>query len=264
MERLRYVARASGASQAMLVRESADALVSVAGDRAGLLTACLRILDRQPTSGALVWLSARLLGADSPASAAWELCDEIEADRTPRELAHAFPDEATVCVLGWPELVGQALFRRGDVTSLIVDQLGEAGGLMSRLYEGDGLVVDVAPESLGAAAAGADVVVIEALAVGPDECLAVVGSRAAAAVAADAGVPVWLVAGLGRSMPDRMWAGFRSRLEAQGDADDALTATEEIVPMRLIDQVVGPNGLTAPAEYLGRPDAPAVAELFVR
>ena len=52
IERLRYVARASGAPQGVLVQETATALASFGSDPQGLVTACRRIVWRQPTSGA--------------------------------------------------------------------------------------------------------------------------------------------------------------------------------------------------------------------
>ena len=53
LERLRYVARSSGAPQEVLVRETAAALASLGFDPPGLVTACRRILDRHPLSGPL-------------------------------------------------------------------------------------------------------------------------------------------------------------------------------------------------------------------
>ena len=54
IERLRYVARASGADQAMLVRETAGALAAFADDPAGLVTACRRIVVPPPGVGPAV------------------------------------------------------------------------------------------------------------------------------------------------------------------------------------------------------------------
>src|SRR5215212_5910505 len=63
IERLRYVARASGVDQALLVRETASALGAFGSDPAGLVTACRRIVSRHPTAGALWWLCGRVLTA---------------------------------------------------------------------------------------------------------------------------------------------------------------------------------------------------------
>src|SRR3546814_5833650 len=88
--------------------------------------ACRRILDRHPTAGPLWWLCARVLTApDGSGAEAWRAVDDIQADTTPAELAFALPEDATVCVIGWPELVGEALLRRGDVEVLAVDRSEE-------------------------------------------------------------------------------------------------------------------------------------------
>src|SRR5947208_4638078 len=100
IERLRYVARSSGAPQEVLVRETAAALASLGFDPPGLVTACRRILDRHPVSAPLWWLSARVLTANDPMDEAWRAADDITADRTGEHLAWALPDEGTVTVLG--------------------------------------------------------------------------------------------------------------------------------------------------------------------
>ena len=48
IERLRYVARASGVPQAILVRETAGALLSFSSEPHELVTACRRMISRQP------------------------------------------------------------------------------------------------------------------------------------------------------------------------------------------------------------------------
>ncbi len=76
IERLRYVARSSGAPQAVLVRETAAALGGLGFDPAGLVTACRRVLDRHPTSGPLWWLCSRVLTAvDDADLEGWRCAD---------------------------------------------------------------------------------------------------------------------------------------------------------------------------------------------
>lgn len=261
IERLRYVARASGADQALLVRETAAALSAFAGDPSGLVAACRRIVDRHPTSGPMWWLCARLLTApDGARSEAWQAVEDIESDPTAAELGFALPEAATACVIGWPEIAGEALPRRGDVEVLAVDSLGEGNGLVRRLAMSGVDAVDVPTSGLGAAAAACDVVLLEAVAVGPDAFVAISGSLAAAAVARDAQVPVWLVAGRGRMLPARMWEALAGRHEAR--MDDPWDLDEEIVPLRLVDQVCGPHGRQAPDVALAATDCPVAPELF--
>jgi hypothetical protein len=189
---------------------------------------------------------------------AWKAADEIEADATPRALAHALADGSTVCVLGWPELIGEGLVRRGDVEARVVDVYDEGGGLVQRLFQADSDVVDIPVAGLGAAVATSDLLVLEASAVGPTGFVAVSGSRAAAAVAHEAGVEVWSVAGVGRVLPDRLWTGVAERLRT----DEPWEATDEIVPVGLVDQFVRPRGLSTPELALSRPDCPVAAELL--
>jgi hypothetical protein len=258
IERLRYVARASGADQALMVRETSSALAAFRGDPAGLVTACRRIVSRQPASGPLWWLCARTLTAGDPMVEAWKAADEIEADPTARELAHALADDLSVVVLGWPELIGEALARRGDLEVLVIDTLNEGSGLVRRLLQGDADALDIPLAGLGAAVAESGLVLLEASAVGPDGFVSVAGSRAAAAVAHHAGIPVWLVAGVGRFLPGRMWGSVVQRLTV-GDPWDA---DDEIVPLDLVDRVVGPNGPQAVPDALRRTDCPVAAELL--
>lgn len=260
IERLRYVARASGADQALLVRETAHALAAFRDDPAGLVAACRRIVDRHPTSGPLWWLCAHVLTAPDGQAAAWRAVDEVEADPTAAELAFALPEEATACVIGWPEVVGNALVRRGDVEVLAVDALGEGSGLVRRLAHAEVDAVDVPTAGLGAAVTTSDVVLLEAVALGPAGFVAVSGSLAAASVARQAGVPVWVVAGVGRLLPPRMWDALAGRLGARGV--DPWDLDEERVDLALVDEVCGPAGLDEPAEALRRTDCPVAPELF--
>src|SRR5688572_5037654 len=115
IERLRWVARAEGAGASVLARETAAALASVGDDLAALVTGCRRILERHPAFGPLWWLSARMLAAEDSMREAWAAAADLEADDTPGVLAAHLPDDASVVVLGWPELAAAALRKRGDV-----------------------------------------------------------------------------------------------------------------------------------------------------
>ena len=259
IEHLRYVARSSGVGQEALVRETAGALLSFGHDPAGLVTTCRRMLARQPSSGPLMWLASRVLTAGDPRSEVRACMQAIAEDRTARLLSRELPVEAAVCVLGWPDLVGGALRLRGDLRVLVVDVLGEGHHLVRRLSEQDGWVDEVAESGLGAAAASAEVVLLETAAVGPEGFLAVSGSRAAAAVAQAAGVPVWLVAGRGTILPGPMWD---SLIERALGMVEAWEADEEVVPLALVDRVAGPNGLVSVPEAVSSTDCPVAPELF--
>ena len=118
-------------------------------------------------------------------------------------------------------------------------RLGEAGALVRSLSEVDVEAIYVPESGAGAAVAEAGLVVLEALAFGPGGLVAVSGSRAVAAVAAHAGVPVWAVAGEGRILPKKMWHALAARLD---DGRDPWDTEEEVVPLDLVDEVVGSWG----------------------
>ena len=78
-------------------------------------------------------------------------------------------------------------------------------------------------------------------------------------MARHADVPVWLVAGVGRMLPARMWTSLLERVDAVGD--DPWETEVEPVPLDLVDRVVGPLGLEDPAAALLRTDCPVAPEL---
>jgi hypothetical protein len=154
IERLRYVARAGSVDAGELVREAAGALGGMGSDPTGLVLSCKRLVDRQPAAGPLWWLCARMLTAADPRAEAWRCVGELDDDPTARRLADDLPDEARVTVLGWPELVAEALPRRGDLQVLVVDAAGDGAAFARRLRGADVDAEEVAEGSAGGAAPG--------------------------------------------------------------------------------------------------------------
>jgi hypothetical protein len=224
-----------------------------------MVMACRRMLARHPFSGPLWWLASRVCVAVDPVREAWAAVEEFEADRTARHLSRALPEDAVVCVLGWPEVVAEALPARGDLDVLVVDMGGEGSGLVRRLRRSDMDVVDVPLAGLGAAAATADVVLVEAACMGPESFVAVAGSRAAAAVGRHAGREVWLVAGVGRLLPRRLFEVIEDRLDHDAEPWEA---EDEVVPLDLVSTVAGPSGCQPVADAVRRIDCPIAPELF--
>ncbi|MGI8791963.1 MAG: hypothetical protein ACR2H3_02085 [Acidimicrobiales bacterium] len=260
IERLRYVARAgSGAGPSLLVREAAAALASIGHDPAGMVTGCRRLIARHPTAGPLWWLAARVLHAQNPADEAWVAAQEIDEDRTDGVVAAQLPDEATVVVLGWPELVAEALKRRGDIEPLIVESGGEGYDLARRLARYDVDAVHIPESGLGAAVRAAGLVLLEASALGPDTFVAPLGSHAAAALAVSLDIPVWVVAGVGRVLPARLYDALVAQAELDADPWDL---ADEVVPLSLASSVIGPGGPTPPDEAPKRADCPIALELL--
>ncbi len=259
IERLRYVARSGGADHGALAEETARALAGFADDPSGLVTACRRIVDRHPTSGPMWWLASKVLATNDARAEAIRCVTTLQDDPTAAALAYELPDDVTVMAIGWPEQIGEALVRRGDIRSLIVDALGEGAGLVRRLGQADSDADEVPPANIGGAVKWSNIVLLEASAVGPDGFVAVAGSLAAAAVAATADAEVWLAVGEGRLLPARLWASLADRLDQAGEPWEL---DEEIVPLALVDRVVGPKGAESIEAMLRRTDTPVVPELL--
>ena len=69
---------------------------------------------------------------------------------------------------------------------------------------------------------------------------------------------MWLVAGVGRVLPARMWEGVVDLAVT----DDPWDSDFDIVPLDLVDAVIGPGGSQPVAELPFRIDCPIVPELF--
>jgi hypothetical protein len=263
IERLRYVARSSGVDHRLLVRETAQALRSLGAEPHELVVSARRIVQRHPSSGPLWWLCARMLTAPDPLATAWRLADEIESDPTPANLARELPDGAVVCTVGWPDLAAEAITRRGDVVVLAVDSDGSGAGMVRQMERSGIEVSDVSSAAAGTAAASAEIVLIEASAVSATEALCPVGSRALAAAAYCAEVPVWLVAGVGRRLPDALWQQVARRY---AESPEPWTFDAELVPIATVSHVVGPDGVAeitaASAASLLAPECPVAPELL--
>ena len=258
IERLRYVARAAGGGE-MVVREAAGALAGFADDPPGLVTASRRMVGRHPTSGPMWWLAARVLTSPDPAGEAWEAVRDHEDDPTPREVAAALPADATCTLIGWPMLGGQALRRRGDLSLFTVDAAGEWGHILSRL-ERFGIEATEVPESgTGQAILASDLLLLECEAAGPDGFVAPAGSRAAAAAARHGGVPVWLVCGVGRVLPASMWKALLRSFE---EDNEPWERADEVVPLDLVDIVIGPVGVRDTTAMIRSTDCPVAPELL--
>ena len=252
------VARAAGEDPGMVAREAAAALAGCADDPRALVMACRRLVERQAASGPLWWLAARVVASSEPEHEAWRSAEALRDDPTPAVVAASLPDDAVLTVLGWPEQVTAALRRRGDAQVLVVDTLGDGSPLVATLDRAGSEAVLIPESGVGAAVAASSLVLLDASAVGPGGFLAVAGSRAAAAVAYTEQIPVWVVAGVGRVLPERLWDAMVDAVTAVGAPWDA---DWEVVPLELATAVVGPDGPQSPADALARVDCPDAPEL---
>jgi hypothetical protein len=259
IEHLRHVARSRAVDESELVREAAIALGSMRAGGPDLVVACRRIVERHPELGALWWLCSRLLVSTEPSRLAWAIADEIASDPTPRALASALPDGATVLTIGWPAVAGAALLRRGDARVLCADSRHEASAFLRQLERADVECDPVPAESLARAAAVCDVVLLEGVAACPSRVLAPVGSHVVAAVAADVGVPVWCALGLGRRLPVEYVDAIADRVMADVKSFDI---DLDELPVSLISHVATRDGVSSDLACALRPECSFTPELL--
>ncbi|MEL7155922.1 MAG: hypothetical protein AAFN30_04905 [Actinomycetota bacterium] len=259
IEQLRYVARASGADAGLLVQEAASALGVFRRDPPGLVTAARRLLTRQPAVGPLWWMCSRLVTAADVWAEARAVIEELRHDPTDRELSHAIEDGARVVISGWPDLIADALPRRGDVSVLVLDVEGQGSPLVRRLERADVDAEEVDAARLAGAVVAADLVLIEAAAAGPSAALTDIGALALAATAKAVGTPTWLVVGAGRRVPEQYWQAIVERTVEREELP--WLAPYDVVAYGLVDRVVGPDGLQLPGE-LGPCETPLATELL--
>lgn len=260
IEQLRYVARASGADAGLLVEEAASALSVFGRDPAAMLTACRRLLTRQPAVGPLWWMCSRMVTSADARAEARAVARELREDRTGRHLVDGLPDGATVAIAGWPDVTVAALPRRGDIEVLVVDVEGQGPAVVRRLERQDVMAEDVDAAKVAGIVEEADLVVIEAGAAGDAAALVDVGSLPLAATARALGKPVWLVAGVGRRLPERYWQAIVERID--DDDQPQFLSPFEVVGLGLVDLVVTPDGTSRVGE-LTPPEVPLAPELLV-
>ena len=103
-------------------------------------------------------------------------------------------------------------------------------------------------------------VLIEAGAVGSSSALVPPGTQTVAEELSRHGAQVWLVAGLGRALPDRLFDALVARMHEPDDVTDEHDDVD-LLALDLVDAVVGPVGLEAPGMAARRADCPIAPEL---
>ena len=259
IERLRYVARAGGADHGALAEETARALAGFTDDPSGLVTACRRIVDRHPTSGPMWWLASKVLATNDPRAESIRCVTVLQDDPTAAALAYELPDDVTVTAIGWPEQVGEALVRRGDIRSLVVDSLGEGAGLVRRLEHAD------SPDRRGPAGQhrGRGAVVehraARGVGRGPRRASSPSPARMLQRPSPPAPTPRCgsssARAGCSPNGCGRRWPTGSTRPANRG------SSTRRSFRLELVDNVVGPRGRESVEAMLRRTDTPVVPEL---
>ena len=253
-ERLRYLARWSDDDGPELVSEASDCLAAFDGDPAGLVVACRRLLLHHRASAPLWWLCARVLAAPDAADAAWESWHVFREDRTAARLAAAlpFPHDDPIAVLGWPDVAASALAERPDLDVVAVRPRSGDDALSRRLRRAPHPVRVVAePELL---ALGPTHLLLEPIAAGAREMVVPRGTGDLLGAARDHTTAVWLVAGVGRVLPERLFEALRRAL---GDDD-----SYELLAADVTDRVAGPGGVEGTLALARRGDCPVAPELL--
>jgi hypothetical protein len=253
-ERLRAVTRRS-LDDEVLAAEAADALAGFADEPASLVVACRRVLAHHRAHAPLWWVCARILAAAEPANAARTAARELENDRTADRLGATLPllDEGEVVAsIGWPPVVDDALLERFDIDAVAVrvDGADPAGALRRRRSDRNVRVVDAWDPVLSHVAR----LLVPATAIGPERALIPLGAPDAIATIGPAAAEVWLVGGVGRVLPARLY----DMLVASLDED----AEYEECSLQRFDRLAGPRGVERPHDAATRVDCPVAPELL--
>jgi hypothetical protein len=272
IEHLRYVARARGADPVSLVRETAAALSGLSHEPAGIVLAVRRIVQRHPTVGPLWWLCSHAINAADPFEAIQKCEEEIRTDATIKNLRDAVPQDAKVCVVGWPTSILHALATRSDLKIYVVESNGDGDAAVDRLLSMDVNATLVQFENLSRVIAECDYVIVEALATSSSEIMCSAGSHGVAALGYCEQKPVWLVTALGTRLPNVLWVGMTSQVlgvATSGDRDDRGDHDDhddqslvDVVPASLFSRVISPLGISDDLTSPFLPECPPATELL--
>ena len=257
IERLRYVARASGADQALLVRETARRARRA---RHGTGRSGHRLPPHRrppPDVGAPVVAvrpaahRARAAGRGPPGRPRRSADDRTGRDAGLAEL----PEDSLVCVVGWPDVVGRG-----------AGAPGRRAGAGGRLRWARGRAWPAAcagprwrpprsrPSGLGAAAAAADLVRARGHGRRPRRVRGVAGAVPRPPWRTATGIPVWLAAGVGPAAA-RADVG-RPRAPDGATASSRGTATTSSCRWRSSPRSSAPTGSTTWTGPCAAPTAP--------
>ncbi len=252
-ERLRAVTRRSLDDDA-LAADAADALAGFASEPASLVVACRRVLAHHRAHAPLWWVCARILAAAEPSAAARSAVRELEADRTGDRLGATLPllDEGEVVAsIGWPSVVDEALIERFDIDAVAVRVPGaDPAYALRRRSDRNVRVVDAWDPALVHVAR----LLVPATAIGPERALVPFGAVDAIATIGPAAVEVWLVGGVGRVLPGRLYDMLVASLEEDDDFEEC--------SLQRFDRLAGPRGVERPHDAAARVDCPVVPELL--
>lgn len=253
-ERLRSVTRRN-VDDDRLAAAAADALAGFADEPASLVVACRRVLAHHRAHGALWWVCCRILAAADPADAALVAERELEADRTGDRLGATLPlldDGEVVTVVGYSGTVDDALLERFDLVTVAVRVEGDDpfASLRRRRSDHAVRVVDAWDPVLEHTAR----LLVTATAIGPERALVPVGATEVLDIVGTGAREVWLVGGVGRVLPGRVYEMIVASLPPDSGFEE--------ISLQRFDRVAGPRGLERPVDATARVDCPVVPELL--
>jgi hypothetical protein len=253
-ERLRAVTRRRIGDEG-IAAEAADALAGFASDPASLVVACRRVLAHHARHAPLWWVCAHILAAAEPDRAAHDAVRTLEGDRTSDRLGAALPilDEGqVVAIIGWSPAVDNALVERFDIDAVVLRVGGDDPVRALRRRHSDHSVRVVEPWD--PTLTSIPRLLVHAHAIGSDTALVPAGTRDALDAVRGATTELWLVSGVGRVLPARLYDAL---VAAVGGDDDV-----ELLTLEQVDRVAGPRGLERSADAAARTDCPVVPELL--
>ena len=253
-ERLRSVTRRN-VDDDRLAAAAADALAGFADEPASLVVACRRVLAHHRAHGALWWVCSRILAAADPATAAHVAMHELETDRTGDRLGATLPlleEDEIVAVIGYSSTIDDALLERFDIDAVAVRVEGDnpVAALRRRRSDHAVRVVDEWDPVLAHTAR----LVVSATAIGPERALVAAGTGAALEAIGTGAREIWLVGGVGRVLPARVYDMIVSSLPADAEFEE--------ISIQRFDRLAGPRGVERPADATARIDCPVVPELL--
>jgi hypothetical protein len=175
-------------------------------------------------------------------------------DRTASRLASSlpFPHDDPIAVLGWPETTGAALAERPDLDVAVIRTDSTARRLRAR--SGDDALRPRVVDMTEVLVAPPSHLLVEVYAASPTT--AMVPNGTGDLVWSLGTVELWLVAGVGRLIPQRLFEVARDEIER---TDEPVAETLELGRAR---RIAGPGGLDAPDRFAARLDCPVAPELL--
>jgi hypothetical protein len=253
-ERLRAVTRRN-VDDDRLASEAASALAGFADEPASLVVACRRVLAHHPAHAPLWWACSRILAAAEPVAEARAVERALDTDRTGERLGATLPlldDGEVIATIGWPAAVDDALVERFDLEAVAIRVEGAdpTRELRRRRSDHSVRVVDMWEPTLEAVPR----LLVPAAAIGPEHALVPLGTPDVLGVLQGSVGEVWLVGGVGRVLPARLYTILAGSLDDESELEE--------ISLQRVDRIAGPRGVERPADAAHRVDCPVVPELL--